>query len=74
MADMIEKGRHWATNNPTLTPRAEHHGMAKITAAQVVEIRELRAAGLSFKKLADRFGLSHTQIQRVAKGIQWKDV
>lgn len=34
----------------------EHHGRAKITDAQVREMRQLRASGYTYARLAERFG------------------
>lgn len=57
--------------------RADHtaygtrNGRAKLTLNQVMEVRQLRAAGLSYGKIAKRLGASKRQIMRIAKGESW---
>ena len=47
-------------------------GRAKVTAAQVVEMRELRAAGETCNALAVRFGISPSAVSMATRGVTWK--
>lgn len=51
----------------------EHHA-AKMTAAKVRRLRSDRAAGMSFSRLAAKYGLSIGPTYRIAKGLSWKQV
>jgi len=51
-------------------PRGESAGGAKLTEAQVLEIRR-RHGTASLRSLAREFGVSHTAIRRAALGIKW---
>lgn len=52
-------------------PRGEAHPHAKLTAGQAREIREKSAAGQSRRALAREYGVSTTQIHRIATGEKW---
>ncbi len=68
MLDMWAKGRG---KNPVL--KGEKHGMAQVTAEQVIEIRNSYATGtISQQALADRYGLGQTQVGRIIHGETWK--
>lgn len=59
--------------------RGEQHGMAKLTEAQVREIRALGAAGCKKKdvtgrELARRFGVSVSTISVILTGKKWQHV
>lgn len=64
-ADMVAKGRHSAVSG-------ESHYRAKLTAAQVVEIRSRQ--GQTHKALAKEFGVSNQQISKIRAGEFWKPV
>lgn len=63
MADKVSKRRQ---------SRGESHGKAKMTEAQVLEMRALHAAGETQKGLAARFGVSKFLIHCVVSGKTWK--
>lgn len=64
MRDRTTKGR---------VAHGENHYMAKLTTAQVIEIRSLYAAGgTSHRRLAKLFGLGEDSIGRIIKGSVWK--
>lgn len=65
MFDMVAKGRH---------ARGERHGNAKLTAANVLEIRHRRAADESLLSLARAFGVSDQTISDVVLGRLWSHV
>ncbi|MHB9798472.1 NUMOD4 domain-containing protein [Pseudomonas sp. MT3] len=49
----------------------EQNSQAKLSAAQVAEIRELSAQGISGAEVARRFGVSASQVCRIKKGLRW---
>jgi hypothetical protein len=54
-------------------PKGERNATAKLTEAQVREIRALHGSA-SLRQLAARYGVSHTAIRRAALGIKWSDL
>ena len=81
-ADMRAKGR--AAPMPR-TPNAgrfqsngrmsgEHHHLAKLTAEDVLYIRQLRANGVRLRVLAQHFGVSEANISQIAKRKVWKNI
>lgn len=62
--DMVIKGRQF-------TPCGERHGQSKLTAAQVLSIRERHAAGEMQKTLAHEFGVCIAQINNIVHKRQW---
>lgn len=65
--DMINKGRqNWAYG--------ERGGLAKLTDAQVIEIREAHARGELQREIAARFGVSAKQISVIVNRKQRKNV
>lgn len=66
MRDMAAKGR------AGFRPRGESSTLSKLTAAQVVQIRERYAGGgATYKELAARFGVSKHAIYHVIKRHTW---
>lgn len=64
IADMMRKGRWWG-------PVGERSRFAKLTAAQVDEIRRLRAAGRTFASLAKQFGVTKSATHKACTGYSW---
>jgi len=64
-ADCVAKDRH---------SRGSRNGQAKITEAQVAELRRLRGEGWKFKNLAARFGISPTTAINIYNRKLWKHV
>ena len=61
MRDMAAKGRH-------PYPRGEHHNQARLSNADVAEIRRLYAAGgVSQAALAERFGVCQSHVSRIVR-------
>lgn len=54
--------------------RGETSGRAKLTEAQVVEIRRRRDAGEKIVPLGQEFGVPHTQISAIAHRKSWRHV
>jgi hypothetical protein len=67
MRDKKVKGRSVAL-------KGESHGNSKLTAEQVVEIRRLRAEGLTLRAIAGRFGVSDVQVCNIVRGKNWSHV
>lgn len=65
-ADMARKGRAVG-----MRQGGEHHPMAKLTTAQVNEIRARRAAGEKLKDIARSFGVSESNVSVVANRRSW---
>ena len=62
--DRERKGR----NNP---PKGEKNAKAKLTEKDVLDIRNKRAAGKSFGKLAKEYGVCRKTIQNAVSGKSW---
>ena len=62
--DRERKGR----NNP---PKGEANPKAKLTEADVLEIREKRLQGVSFGKLATEYGVCKKTVQSAVSGKTW---
>jgi hypothetical protein len=62
--DRDSRGRHWALSG-------EEHNMARLTWADVDEIRSLAARGESKTGLARRFGISRTHVYRIVLNKSW---
>lgn len=65
MEDKAVKGRVYR-------PRGEAHAMAKLTAAQVQEIRELRGFLLQ-REIAERFGVTRLHVCEIHNNKVWKE-
>jgi hypothetical protein len=66
--EMLERGR-------AADRRGERAGRAKLTEAQVLEIRERYAAGnTSYRKLAPEYGVSYMSIQHAVRRITWAHI
>jgi hypothetical protein len=66
-ADMLREGR--GRYNPR---RGEAHGLAKLVDWQVLKIRRLARRGLSFSKIAPRFGVSRELVGRIVLHRYWR--
>ena len=64
-ADRHRKGRD---------PKGEKNGYVKLTVEKVLDIRERRAAGESYRAIANVHGVGKSQVFRIAKRIWWKHV
>jgi hypothetical protein len=64
MADCTARGRH-------NKPKGAAHWRAKLTAADVLAIRQQRNAGATTTALAAQFKVNHATISRIARGI-WR--
>lgn len=70
MRDCASKGRIGALVHPECLPRGERHGMVKLTAA---EVREIRAAAAHTRRdvLAVKYGVHRSTITSIISGKSW---
>lgn len=54
------------------TTAGERHHRAKLTQAQVDELRSLKAAGTPTKEIAERFGIAGCTVRQIAGGYYWR--
>lgn len=52
----------------------EKHGMSKLKNRDIKFIRQLSKDGLTGYAIAKKFKMSHSNIQRIIKGVYWKNV
>ncbi len=52
--------------------RGERHGMSKLTEDDVMQIRDLRALGLTQREIGYLFGVNQSQINRILRGKRWQ--
>ena len=77
---MTRKGRAaTGTRNGVFTHadsrrRGEHHGNAKLTEAQVLEIRALHGSGVAQRQLARQFGVDRRSISFIVSGKYWTHI
>ena len=55
-------------------PRGEKVNTAKLTAEQVVKIRELRKSGLTYSEIGRQYGVTYVCIQAIATGKSWAHI
>ncbi|XXX79250.1 HNH endonuclease signature motif containing protein [Sorangium sp. So ce134] len=67
-ANWEDRRRHGRAN------AGEANAAAKLTAAQVAEIRALRRDGLRLREIAPRFGVTMTMVSKIARGEAWNGV
>lgn len=67
MQDMIKKGRGNA-------PKGEKTRTCKLKERDVLKMRELKKQNISYKKIADIFGVGSTTAFFAIKGITWKHI
>lgn len=67
MADMKSKGRRTWRGMP-----GESHPMAKLSGAQVMEIRELLDWGFSQRVIGEAYGVSREAVKDIKSGRNWR--
>jgi DNA-binding transcriptional regulator YiaG len=76
--DMIRKGRKASLKGtkvaPEKTVKGENHGRSKLTASEVLRIREMCATGVSQSKVAKLMGVSQTCISKIHRRTKWRHV
>lgn len=80
LKDMGRKRRHGAQRNPKAwaarigtanSKPGERNPAAKMTQADVDELRRLRGEGWSYSRLMKRFKIGKTQVARIVRGQSW---
>jgi hypothetical protein len=77
MRDCAAKGRTTKGDRnpsrlyPARRPRGEHHGNAKLTAADVLQIRHRKRQGERTRVVAQAFGVSPSHIEYIIRGLSW---
>lgn len=66
--------RHGFFLHPERVASGERNGSAKLTAEMVVEIRRIRATGLSAKRVGAMFGVCENTVFNIQKGRNWASV
>jgi hypothetical protein len=76
LADMRGKGRHsHGDSHRRVVCRGETHKSAKLTQAQVDEIRAAYIPGIvTQKQIAARFGVSDVLVSKIVNGKLWREV
>lgn len=73
--DMFAKGRGGMQRHPERAPRGEHNAAAKLTTAQVREIRaRYTAGGMTHKMLAHEYGVSASLVTQIVLRQAWRHV
>lgn len=73
VADMLAKGRHYASTHPEKALRGERHPRTPLTWTQVCEIRERYASGAgSLSSLGREFAVTPQAIRAIVTGQSWK--
>jgi hypothetical protein len=76
--DSVAKGRHaWKDEHlwrqhPEQAPRGERNGCAKLTEADVIEIRRLYAAGWLQREIGEKFGVRNKTVSKIVRLERWK--
>jgi Mor family transcriptional regulator len=66
---MVGKGRHWTGMKG---PAGEENGQAVLSTQKAARIREKHAAGHSYRRLAQEYGVAFSTIRDVVKEKTWK--
>jgi HNH endonuclease len=85
VADKMAKGReshvgcpggdeHWSHRDPESVPRGSERGHAKLTEADVLDIRKRHAKGEAQSALADEFGIDKATLHAIVHGTKWTHV
>lgn len=68
------KGDGRSYEYPTRYRYGAHNPAARLTEAQVEEIKGLLRRGAGYRFLAERYGVSRTTIGAIARGQAWRHV
>lgn len=72
----------WATHAENMDDKIKHrticrgatHGRSKFTEASVLQVLDLRKAGLGWRTIGKMMGVSHTAVRDVCRGKNWAHV
>lgn len=68
----LENHRDMVRNGTAVYHFGEMNHGHKISLDDALEIKGLRASGMTLVKIADRFGISFVQVSRICNGKSWK--
>lgn len=68
----IANGRYKCLNRNTV--RGERHWAAKLHSDQILEIRNLRLAGITYREIAARFSVGKSTVVHICAGDNWTHV
>lgn len=73
---MSKGDQHWLRKGPDTRDHAkgERNGAAKLTEADVREIRRLYADGIPIKDIAVQYGMTYHGVYDIVKRVNWKHV
>ena len=69
--DKVRKGRlktHWVEG--WRPPSGEASPNAKLSTAQVLEIRQLRANGMTLQRISEQYGVNNTTVSRIVRRVR----
>jgi hypothetical protein len=72
--DMASRGRAFAQRHPERAARGEASAVARLTTAQVIEIRTRHGRGEAQNALAAAFHIGTSQVNRIVHGSAWVHV
>jgi len=72
--DTAAKGRIGTQQHPEIVRRGSQQSQAKLTEAQVLEIRALAGTGLTQQEIGKRFGVSQHGISNILSRKNWRHV
>lgn len=55
-----------------VAPKGDHHPCAKLTSAQVIEIRKLKVEGIAGPQICDMFGITKDHLSQIILRKVWK--
>lgn len=71
--DMVQKGR--GPTKEQLSNKGEAGGMAKLTTAEVIQIRELYVTGkFRHVDLAKKFNIGKSTVGQIISGVRWPHI
>lgn len=71
--DKIRKNRYSRVGNRGRV-KGEKNGCAKLTEENIIQIRKLRKAGLTYKEIGQKFGISRTHTTRICCMRNWRHI
>lgn len=72
----ILRNHRWPDPNydPAQLVQAGGDGLgSKLTSTQAAEIRSLKGTGLLQREIAEKYGISQTQVSRIFRNVRWRD-
>jgi len=61
-------------NKGNIYSQGSKHGAAKLTEANVKEMKKLRKQGLTLKQIGDKFGIAFQTVSKIIRNQRWRHV